>query len=77
MISATVQYRRMGLSDELVEVAIRCEDLAVKLLDQGINPTEALLNFLKRSDPNTVTMACLTRAGMSDEFRKIEEELKK
>ena len=78
MISAKVEYKNLGLSDEQVEVAICCEALAVKLLNAGVPPeqvTEHLLNFLKRTDPNTTTMFTLTRAGMSDEFRKIEEKI--
>ena len=72
MFSARVDYKNLGLSNFETEVAIRLEDLAVRLLDAGIDPTEQVLNFLKRTDPKTSTMYTLTRAGLGDEFRVME-----
>jgi len=50
MISAKVEYRNLGLTDEEVTVAIACEALAVKLIDSGMPPemvTEKVISFLK------------------------------
>jgi hypothetical protein len=45
MISVKVKYQNLGLSDQQVDIAVACEELAARLLDSGL-PPETVDKFL-------------------------------
>ena len=75
MISAKVRYRNLGLSDEQVDVAIACEELAVRLLESGLPPQcvdEYLLDYVKGNARKLGSNKNLihAHAGMFDEVNE-------
>lgn len=66
MISVKVKYRNLGLSDQQVDVAVACEELAVRLLDAGLPPEcvdEQLLSLIKKDSRQLGSTKDLVHVG--------------
>jgi hypothetical protein len=78
MIDGTVRYQRWGLTDEEVDVCVRCEAVAVKLIEAGFpvdHINDKLLNFFRdRRKRNLAPTSLLTYALAVMAFTEVNSD---